>query len=578
MNNRKNTIFSIIFLFFLSTLIMLRQLEIRGYFCCHMQDTYAFTSRAWQFVEALKEGIIYPGWASLNFWGYGSPAFIFYPPLGYYIVAIFNVFTGSVIAAMNFTKFIALFLSGAGMFFLVREFYSEKIALLTASFYIVFPYNIFQFYLVGTFYSTISVMWFAPVILFTYRYIKDKCYKNVIYAGLCYGGLILTHPINAYMFTFVLTAFIIYMSIIHRRLRDIIVVPLIMTAGFLVSAAYILPIIFEKQFVKIKTFIGEGSRKGSVFDFRNFFILPDMTSKFSPDHLWRAFYSDFVSYVYLFCILVTLSILLMLRLKKTEAMQNANHANKFFIGTALFTIFLQFGISTFVWETVPFFKYIQFAHRWLNITTFAVVFSASIIFRVLRNIYKTEKERKVIIAVTILILSPICVISFLQDYRYIRFAPIVDEQELIPGKPPNWYIVDLPAFVDIDTVDRNDNSKEKVIIMRGEGKVELSKWGSAQRVIEVVASKPLVLRIRTFNFPGWKAYVDGKQTEIRTEEGAGAMLIDIPVGNHTLVIKFKDTAIRYYSKIISLLSFITIVVVSIFSKKKLDKKKPEHDI
>jgi uncharacterized membrane protein len=567
MNNRKYTIFSILFLFFLSALVMLRQLEIRGYFSCHMEDVHAFTSRAWQFVEALKEGIIYPGWASLNFRGYGSPAFIFYPPLGYYLAAIFYIFTGSVVTAMNFTKFTALFLAGAGMFFLVKEFYSNKIALLAAAFYIVFPYNIFQFYLVGTFYSTISLMWFAPIILFTYRYIRDRYYKNVIYAGLCYGGLILTHPINAYMFTFVLIAFIIYMSIMQHRLRDIVLVPLITTAGFLVSAAYILPVIFEKQFVKIKTFIGEGNRKGSVFDYRNFFILPDMTGKFPSDHLWHAFYSAFVSYVLLFCVLITLSLLLIYRLKRTEAMQNANYVNKFFIGTALFTIFLQFGISTFVWESIPFFKYIQFAHRWLNITTFAVVFSSSVMFRVLRNIYKTEKERKVIIAVTILILSPICVISFLWDYRYIRFAPIVEEQELIPVKTPNWYIVDLPAFVDIDTVDRNDNSEEKVIITRGEGKVELSKWGSAERVIEVVASKPLTLRIRTFNFPGWKAYVDGKLTEIRTEEGAGAMLIDIPGGRHTLMLKFEDTPIRYYSKIISLVSLLIMVFLVLFPWK-----------
>jgi hypothetical protein len=532
-----------------------------------MEDTYAFTSRAWQFVEALKEGIIYPGWASLNFWGYGSPTFIFYPPLGYYLAAIFNIFTGSVVTAMNFTKFTSLFLAGIGMFFLVKEFCSNKIALLTAAFYIVFPYNIFQFYLVGTFYSTISLMWFAPIILFAYRYIKDRCYKNMIYAGACYGGLILTHPINAYMFTFVLIAFIIYMAIMQHRWRDVVLVPLIMTSGFLVSAVYILPVIFEKQFVKIKTFIGEGSRKGFVFDYHNFFILPDMTGKFSSDHVWHAFYSTFISYVLLFCVLITLSLLLIYRLKKTETMQNVNYVNKFFIGTALFTIFLQFGISTFVWETVPFFKYIQFAHRWLNITTFTVVFSSSIIFRVLRNIYKTEKERKVIIAGTILILSPIYVISFLWDYRYIRFAPIVEEQELIPVKTPNWYIVDLPAFVDIDTIDRNDNSEEKVIITRGEGKVELSKWSSAERVIELVADQPITVRIRTFNFPGWKAYVDGKHTKIRTEEGAGAMLIDIPKGKHKLVLKFEDTPIRYYSKLISLVSFFVLLFLLLFFKK-----------
>jgi hypothetical protein len=532
-----------------------------------MEDTYAFANRAWQFLEALKEGIIYPRWASLNFWGYGSPSFIFYPPFGYYLVAIFNIFTGSVIAAMNFTKFISLFISGLGMFFLVKEFYSEKIALLTASFYVVFPYNIFQFYLVGTFYSTISIMWFSPIILFTYRYIKYRHFKDMIYASFCYGGLILTHLINAYMFTFVLAAFIFYMAIVRKRLKDVVLFPLIITEGFLISAAYILPVIFEKQFVKIKTFIGEGNVISSVFDYRNFFILPNMSGNFPSSHLWHAFYNTFVFYVFFLAVLIILSILLTYKLKKVETMQSAKCINKFFIGTALFTIFLLFGVSTFLWETIPFFKYIQFAHRWLNITTFAAVFSFSVVFMGLGNIYGSKKEHKFMIGLIIAVLLPICVTSFLLDYRYIRLAHIVEEQELIPGKTPNWYKVDLPAFVDIDRIDRSDNGKERVTIIKGRGKSEIVAWKSADRVIEVQVEEPVTLRIRTFNFPGWKAYVNGTQTQIKTEEGTGAILIDIPKGMHILSLKFEDTPIMYYSKIISLVSLLVMVFLLIFSRK-----------
>ena len=153
MNNRRYTVFSIIFLFFLSALIMLRQLKTPGYFSCHIEDSLAYTSWAWQFIQALKEGVIYPRWLSLDFWGYGSPTFILFPPLAFYLVAFFNVFTDSLIAAMNITKFAALFFSGAGMFFLVKEFYSNKIALLSSCLYVTFPYTIFQFYFIGTFSS-----------------------------------------------------------------------------------------------------------------------------------------------------------------------------------------------------------------------------------------------------------------------------------------------------------------------------------------------------------------------------------------------------------------------------------------
>jgi hypothetical protein len=546
---------------------MLKQILVPGYFCVHAEDTYAFTSRGWHFVEALKEGILYPRWAYLNFWGYGSPAFILYPPLGYYFTAFFSMFTGSVITAMNLTKIFALFLSGTGMFFLVREFYSERIALLTASFSIIFPYTIFQFYLVGTFYSIVSIMWFAPIILFTYRYMRGKSYKNVIYAGLCYGGLILTHLINAYMFTFVLVAFIIYMSIIHKRLRDVMLIPLIMGLGFLISSAYTVPIIFEKQFLNLNEFIGEGSKIGFIYDFRNFFILPNMTGKFSSGHLWNAFYHMFVFYVSLFCILIALSFLQVYKAKKIVTIQHVNQVNKFFIGTALFTIFLLFGISAFVWEIIPFFKYIQFSHRWLTITTFAVVFLFAVIFWALRNVHTTKKERNVLIVILILI----GVTSFSLDYEYIRFAPVFKEQELIPVKTPNWYRVDLPVFVNIESIDKGDSLREKVSIISGEGDIEITKWASAERIIKTTAYQPLTVRIRTFNFPGWKAYIDTKQRDIHSEKDTGAILIDVAEGKHTLVLRFEDTPVRYYSKIISLVSFSIVVFLLFFFKKNRNK-------
>jgi uncharacterized membrane protein len=382
---RKSILISILVIFFISALIMLRQLISKEYFSCHGEDTFAYVSWAWQFVEALKEGVIYPRWLPVNFWDYGGPTFILHPPFAFYLVAFFNIFTGSVVTAMNITKFMALFLSGAGMFFLVREFYSEKIALLTSSFYIVFPYNIFQFYCVGTFASTVSFMWFSPIILFTYRYMRDKQYKDILYAGFCYGGLIFTHLINAYMFTFVLVIFIIYMSIVKRRPKDLAVMFLIVLSGLLISSAYIMPVIFEKQFINLKEFIGEGAGSDFLFNYRNFFILPDMTSKFSSAHLWNAFYDTFVFYVMIFCIIITLSLLQISKLRKFETKLDSRYMNKFFIGTAFLTIFFLFGISTFVWEIIPFFKYIQFSHRWLNITVFVVILSSSGIFLVYEN-------------------------------------------------------------------------------------------------------------------------------------------------------------------------------------------------
>lgn len=82
---RKKTAVYIILIFLTSALIMGRQILSTDYFSATEDDTFAYTSWAIQFIDALKEGIIYPRWIPLNFWRYGSPTFIFYPPLSYYL-------------------------------------------------------------------------------------------------------------------------------------------------------------------------------------------------------------------------------------------------------------------------------------------------------------------------------------------------------------------------------------------------------------------------------------------------------------------------------------------------------------
>jgi uncharacterized membrane protein len=555
MNNRKYVIFSILVLFFLSALIMLRQLMPQAYFSCIIQDTFEHTGRAWQFIKALKEGIIYPRWAPLKFWGYGSPIFVLYPPLAFYLVAFFNIFTDSVISAMNIAKFTALFLSGTGMFFLVREFYSERIALKTASFYIIFPYNIFGLYYMGTFASLISLMWFSPILLFTYRYIKGKQYKYIIYAGLCYGGLILTHLINAYMFSFVLIAFVTYMSITKKRLKDLIVIPSVITIGFLISSAYIRPLIYERQFINLEALTGEGSY------FADFFILPNLTSKLPSGSFWPVYYNTFIFHIFFFFILILLFLLQIIKLSQVKTMKDVNAVNKFFLGTAIGSLFLLFGISTFIWKAIPFFDYISFPYRWLNITTFAIVFLSASAVWVFKNIYKSKRGHKFFMASLFLV-------CLLLDYKYIKAANMFTEEALIPVKTENWVTAEyLPIWVDIEKIDKKEDFKERAVVIKGEGKANVVTWSSAERVIELVADQPITVRIRTFNFPGWKAYVDGKQTEIRTEEGAGAMLIDIPKGKYTLVLKFEDTPLRYYSKLISLFSFAIMILISLFLRK-----------
>jgi uncharacterized membrane protein YfhO len=98
----------------------------------------------------------------------------------------------------------------------------------------------------------------------------------------------------------------------------------------------------------------------------------------------------------------------------------------------------------------------------------------------------------------------------------------------------------------------------RIEIVKGEGEYEILAWKSAERIIKIIAEQPIAAKIQTFYFPGWKAYLNNAEISIQTESTTGAMLVNIPKGHHKLELKFVDTTVRYYGKLISLLSFVAL--------------------
>jgi hypothetical protein len=556
--------FSIAFLFLLSALIMLKQLSSTSYFTIVVEDAFIYPSWAWQFKEALKEGIIYPRWMPLNFWGYGSPTFLLYPPLAYYLVALINVFTDSVIAAMNVIKFSSLFLSGVGIYFLVKEFYSARVALLSAVFCIILPYNIALMYIFGSFAAMVSCLWFSPILLFIHKFFKSGEYKFLIFSGACYGGLLLTHLINAYMFTFVIAAFVICLAVIKKRPVIIGLIPVILLTGFSLSAAYILPVIFEKKFVDLDVF----TTNLQGIDYSDMFILPDMTAKFHPGWFWPIYYSKLVLLTTTFCLFILLFLVRSIKYRQSKNCDSTTAVNTFFLLTAVCSILLMFGISSFLWETIPFFKYILFPTRWLHITAFAVSFLSATLFATINSDNRSKINR---------LIMPLALLSLCLalDLFYITGAQSFAEKDIIPAKAVNSLLEHLPKVARIDIINNaSDADNRRDFSIKGRGISKVVSWKSAERVLDVNADGPLVVRFRTFNFPGWTAWLDEKRSEMKTEAGTGAILLDVPRGRHQIKLVFRDTPIRLAGKLISLATAILLIIISAvisFISRKVDR-------
>jgi hypothetical protein len=531
----------VVLLLALSALIMLRQLFSPYYYSCIISDSWQYSSWAWQFKEALKEGVCYPAWTPLNFWGYGSPTFILYPPLAFFITAFFERFSDSLIFGMNMTKFLSLFIGSVGAYFFARDMYGERVGRLTGSLYAVFPYYVTGLYIGGGFPSAVSLMWFPLIILFSQKFVRSGRAAHLLYAGGAYGGLVLTHLINAYMFTFVIVGYFAYMAVARRKMALLTGIPAVLITGACVSAAYLLPFLHGKEYINYRSI-------AQNFPYSDYFLFPKHKGLVAAETLWRYYYSEYAAYALCF---LTVTILLLARLGRSRSgavIRDGVPVNRFFAAVSILSIFLLCEPSTFLWETIPFFKFVNIAVRWLNITAFAVVLLMAGEFSVIESglIPKTKR---------LMIYSIIFISCLAGDYGYISSSCFFARSELVPAKDVNWLPEHLPA--DAVAAEAEEAGGEKLSI-EGNGSAQILAWKSAQRSLVTQSNGPLLIEVRTFYFPGWKAYVDGDEVNIGVKSGKGAMIVKAPPGRHRVDMVFQDSRARRVGKAITLASIAII--------------------
>src|SRR4030042_2530867 len=83
-----------------------------------------------QFQKTLMEGVLYPRWVDTPF-GYGSPTFIFYAPLSFYVISLISVLTNSTILSIKIAIYLSFFLSGLSMYLFARKINGERAGLIS---------------------------------------------------------------------------------------------------------------------------------------------------------------------------------------------------------------------------------------------------------------------------------------------------------------------------------------------------------------------------------------------------------------------------------------------------------------
>jgi 6-pyruvoyl-tetrahydropterin synthase-like protein len=510
-----------------------------------------------QFTQVLREGVWLPRWLPDSNGGYGSPIFVFYSPLVYYVTALFQWAFGSLIFSMKLVRGLGLFLSGLAMWVHASDFLDKRIALAVSIVYLAIPFHVLDVSYWSLYAETWAWVWFPLILFFLHRIRKDPGVTvNVLGLSLGYAGLILTHLVSAYMFSLLILAFwlICWMrgEAIDRQLRTLAA----LLAGLALAAFYLFPALYEQKFVRL-----EYSTMLPEFDFHNTFL-------FFPNSALTAtnpFQSKTIHLLQLITLLQCIWMLLSMRLQspKKSPCLRLHQETSFQFAVAIVCLFLMTSLSTPIWHWVPGLSRIQFSTRWLSIYSLAVAVIAGAGFQVYCSGTTGMAKLMVMGHLTLTFaaaLASLLIIlggCFLKDEcNKTAAAGIYNAPEYNPRGMKHW--------------------KQRVIypedppysLIEGKGQVTIKRWSSHDRELIISADGPVRVRIRTLYYPGWTASCDGRRMASIADPETGQILVNIPAGLHQLQIMFKNTWWRNLAFGTSALAAIGMFVAAVGKRRR----------
>ncbi|EKD86929.1 MAG: hypothetical protein ACD_37C00098G0002 [uncultured bacterium] len=505
--NKKNLIF-IAFLFIL-LLPSVFSILIPGYF--ESDDGEWMVIRFSAFYQALSDGqfpVRFLG--RLNF-GYGYPVANFLYPGFMYLATPLQVlgfgFVNSVKVIM-----LASFLGGGFFTYLwLSKIFDRTSALVGATVYTYAPYHLFDLYKRGSVGEVLS-MGVLPFILWQIER------NSIFWTATGIFLLILSHNTLAVLFLLFISGYIsfnVYISKTRKQLisRYILVVLL----GLGMASFFWIPAFYDLKYTVFSN--------TQISDWTNYFADIDLIG---------------LPTLAVFALIVILIISKKIKIKK-------HRLTILFLAVGLFSVFLSTSASTLLWNFIPS-SFVQFPFRFLSLLVPSVAFLAACAVSVING------KNKIILAIALFILVFVSSFSFLNpEVKSNKTESFYSTNEATTTVRDEY----MPEWV---KEKPNYRFGKKVEILIG-GEVSNLSYNSERIYFETSGDTDKMARINTIYYPGWQAEVNNNKVQISYDNPQGVMEINLPKGENKVELVFKETPVRLFANILSLVSFILLIVI-----------------
>lgn len=520
--------------------------------------------------ESLIAGQFPVRWVNHLGFGYGYPLFIFYPPLIYYLGAIFNLLGLSLILSVKMLIFLSFTLSAISMYLLLSRFYSRQISIISASVYILLPYRALDVYVRGALAEAFAFVFLPIVLLYSYQILIKQTRKNFILLALSFAGLVLTHTLTAISFLIILLGWIMAVFIWKKNFLGLAQLVVSLGIGGGISAFSSIPSILEKRFTLVDNIL-----LTELADYRIHFVY--------IRQLWDSKWgyggslpelNDGMSFEIgktIIILLGLLSTILLVKLFKKKKI----YFFEIIPLLIIIPIIMMTRYSKLVWVIFPPLAFIQFPWRFLTYVTLFAPFIAASFSTQIRKKYLRLSSLILVIVLFLLILESL---GKFQPNEFRKFsdkdylslerldwATSRSSFEYIPKGVKTKISQDQTTIPDIS---EQNLPKTYAEFINGSGKIENLIFEPGNQKYKITAPDYVRIEFNTFDFPGWVAKINGEVVSINSQNNLRLITLDIPKGESIVELNFTRTRIRLISEIISIVCVIIIIGLSIISKLK----------
>jgi hypothetical protein len=548
-----------------------------GFYPMH-DDTQV--TRVYEMHKSLSDGMFPVRWVQDLGYGYGYPIFNFYAPLAYYIGAAFMFFGMDALLATKTIIGLGMLLAGIAMYFFAKEFWGKTGAVISALLYIYAPYHALNAYVRGAI-SELFAYAFVPLVFLgiykvyanlenpneqdhkkkkkddTYFAFMNYSWWWVSITGLSYAAIILSHNLTAMMVTPFLFIFAFYLYLKLRMSAQpnrpyYIIVGLLL--GMLLSAFYWLPVPFEMKYTDVLSVVGGGSDYADHFACLSQLWNSPWGYAGSAPGCTDGFSLKLGKLHILLGLLALPGIFLVSKKNKTHF-----KIILLFLLFLLISLFLTVGQSKFIWDSIPHMAFFQFPWRFILLVTFLISFIGGGICWFIENKAHGKKKYKYL-SVSLCGVVAIGIIYVNAEIFVPSKIIPVTVKDYTDREVINWKISKISDeympkgfFKPLRNIDvpkrRIEGDKTLEVLSIDENTQKINA--------RLYAKEKTTAYVNIAYFPGWHVYINGEQTWFKYS-GVG-LHIDIPKGQHDVVVRFTQTPVEKAGNIVSLAGVIILL-------------------